>query len=158
MGARQFADDESYYTPYIRLAWDLDTSWMEGSACRGTPEGARRYWDAEPEGNGCRPAEARIAREFCRRCPSQWDCVTYAIEAKMRYCTWAVHAPDRRLLEATPNWKDLIAAARTKKTPVAEVMLTLRAPKRYERSGNSLQSSHERETRPAVRQEADDRQ
>lgn len=110
----------------------LDKSWVRGAACVGVPEAAKRYWDAEPEGFGAKPAEARIARAFCRGCSAQWDCVTYAIESKSEFCTWAVHAPDRRLLGRRDDWHDLVEKARADLMPIQDLMLTLRRRKRYE--------------------------
>ena len=123
---------------YLRAVMGLDKTWARSAACVGVPEAARRYWDAEPEGFGAKPTEARIARAFCRGCPVQWDCVTYAIESKSEFCTWAVHAPDRRLLakrngkDGRSSWQELVEKARVDQVPVQDLMLTLRPRKRYE--------------------------
>jgi hypothetical protein len=122
---------------------------LAGSACRGTPEAVKRYWDAEPQGQGSKPHEARIAREFCRGCSAQWDCVIYAIKSYSDFGTWAVHAPDRKLLKAQSDWEALVEAARAEGITIAALMLTLRPPRPYEMVKVSKKKSTEKQVAAA---------
>jgi len=141
--------EEGSGPPYLRAALGLSRDWIISAACRGTPEASRRYWDAEPQGQGCKPHAARIAREFCRNCPAQWDCVIYAIESYSDYGTWAVHAPDRKLLKAQEDWKALVEAARAEGISIAALMLTMREPRPYEGVKVSKKKSTEKQVAAA---------
>lgn len=116
------------FPPYIRLAWGLDTSWKEHGSCRGMPEAALRYWDAEPEGRGSKPFQAQFALAVCSNCHVQWDCVTFAIKAHMDSCTWAVVSKDRRFLsrQLGDTWEDEIEKARANEESVASMVVRLR--------------------------------
>lgn len=118
---------------YLRLALDLDRSWIRGAACITIPQHRQKIWFADPDGRDARPADAREARAFCRACPSQWDCVQFAIDSHSVHCTWAVHAADRRLLADFDDWRERVEEARQGSMPVLDLVRTLRPPRRYEK-------------------------
>ncbi len=124
---------------YVTAAFGLDRSWMlEGrchpNACVSDLDGLaaivrRDLWSMDRGDKLMVGGREVLGRELanlaeleCRRCPVQWECVSYAIEGQLAFGTWALRQARRKVLAAMPDWAARVAAAKVEGRPVGELV------------------------------------
>jgi hypothetical protein len=114
---------------YIRLAWELDDSFMQHGNCRPSRRGpvAQRAWIMEKGDADYSYAAQKNALAQCHLCPVQWECATWAIKAEQKFHIWADTPANRKALAGRPDWEMLIAAAAVKALPVQIVARRIKA-------------------------------
>jgi hypothetical protein len=113
----------------ITAAFGLDTSWMQDGSCYdwgSKRPGQTTPWQAAPgrRYNGLSGNElVKYALMICRNCPAQYDCATFAVEAKMIAGTWSMPITPLRWLQGIDDALDLIEMARELQAPMQEVAM-----------------------------------
>lgn len=117
----------------ITAAFGLSREWAERAACRTWRSDADvpSPWQFDPDQvvylereDGTKATlfgrEMRqLALLSCRGCPVQYECATYAVDAKMVAGTWAMKIADLRWLQRQGDRAaDIIAAAQLEGRPV----------------------------------------
>lgn len=63
----------------------------------------------------------KLALAFCQICPVQWDCTAFAIDTGDRWHTCGSQPGHRRAIQAHPNWREILVAARDARVSVVDL-------------------------------------
>ena len=106
----------------ITTAFGLDRAWAKKGVCYKyqRAEVGPTPWQMDPGTGADRIIE--MALIACSGCRAQFDCATYAVQARVQAGTWAMPIDVLRWLHKEPDRFELIESARTLGDPIARTL------------------------------------